>query len=120
MTYVVTKSCLGCKDASCVEVCPVDCFYDIQKQEYNRRFDVPYEGDDGKPDGVHPNAGLLVIHPDECIDCGACVVECPVGAIYEARQVPEKMREFIQINAKETVGKSEAELDKLRCIEKRG
>lgn len=55
MTYVVTESCIKCKYMDCVEVCPVDCFY---------------EGEN-----------MLVIHPDECIDCGVCVPECPVEAI---------------------------------------
>ena len=55
MTYVVTEKCIRCKYLDCVEVCPVDCFY---------------EGDN-----------MLVIHPDECIDCGVCEPECPVDAI---------------------------------------
>ena len=55
MTYVVNDSCIRCKTTDCVAVCPVDCFY---------------EGEN-----------MLVIHPDECIDCGVCVPECPVDAI---------------------------------------
>ena len=55
MTYVVTEACIRCKYMDCVEVCPVDCFY---------------EGEN-----------MLVIHPDECIDCGVCEPECPVEAI---------------------------------------
>ncbi len=55
MTYVVTDNCIKCKYMDCVEVCPVDCFY---------------EGDN-----------MLVIHPDECIDCGVCQPECPAEAI---------------------------------------
>jgi ferredoxin len=55
MTYVVNDSCIKCKFTDCVEVCPVDCFY---------------EGEN-----------MLVIHPDECIDCGVCEPECPVEAI---------------------------------------
>ena len=55
MTYVVIESCIRCKYMDCVEVCPVDCFY------------------------VGEN--MLVIHPDECIDCGVCEPECPVEAI---------------------------------------
>ncbi|MEL0107651.1 MAG: ferredoxin FdxA [Rhodospirillales bacterium] len=55
MTYVVTENCIKCKLQDCVEVCPVDCFY---------------EGEN-----------MLVIHPDECIDCGVCEPECPVEAI---------------------------------------
>src|SRR5262249_38999435 len=55
MTYVVTEVCIRCKYTDCVEVCPVDCFY---------------EGEN-----------MLVIHPDECIDCGVCEPECPVDPI---------------------------------------
>ena len=55
MTYVVVESCIKCKYMDCVEVCPVDCFY---------------EGEN-----------MLVIHPDECIDCGVCEPECPAEAI---------------------------------------
>ncbi len=55
MTYVVTEVCIKCKYTDCVEVCPVDCFY---------------EGEN-----------MLVIHPDECIDCGVCEPECPIDAI---------------------------------------
>ena len=55
LTYVVNESCIRCKTIDCVEVCPVDCFY---------------EGEN-----------MLVIHPDECIDCSVCVPECPVDAI---------------------------------------
>tara|TARA_B100000965_G_scaffold59140_2_gene45220 strand:+ start:1463 stop:1786 length:324 start_codon:yes stop_codon:yes gene_type:complete len=55
MTYLVNDKCIKCKFTDCVEVCPVDCFY---------------EGDN-----------MLVINPDECIDCGVCEPECPVGAI---------------------------------------
>ncbi len=55
MTYIVTDNCIGCKYTDCVEVCPVDCFY---------------EGEN-----------MLVIHPDECIDCGVCEPECPAEAI---------------------------------------
>jgi ferredoxin len=74
MAFVVTESCIRCKYTDCVEVCPVDCFY---------------EG---------PN--FLVIHPDECIDCHLCVPECPVDAIYPEEDLPEDQKKFIEINAK--------------------
>ncbi|GAA4830643.1 ferredoxin FdxA [Kitasatospora terrestris] len=73
MTYVVTDNCIKCKNTDCVAVCPVDCFY---------------EG---------PN--MLVIHPFECIDCGACEPECPSHAIYVDDEVPRDMAEFIELNA---------------------
>ncbi len=72
MPYVITEACIGVKDRGCVDVCPVDCIY---------------EGD-----------GQLYIHPDECIDCGACEPECPVNAIYPEEDVPEGMQSFIAIN----------------------
>lgn len=73
MTFVVTERCIRCKLSDCVEVCPVDCFR---------------EG---------PN--MLVIDPDECIDCNLCVPECPIEAIYADEDVPENMQEFIGLNA---------------------
>jgi len=73
MPYVVTESCIKCKYTDCVEVCPVDCFY---------------EGEN-----------MLVIHPDECIDCGVCEPECPVEAIVpdsdpKAEALAEMNRDF--------------------------
>ena len=73
MTYVVTESCIKCKYTDCVDVCPVDCFK---------------EG---------PN--MLVIDPDECIDCAVCVPECPVNAIYADDEVPDDQKEFVVLNA---------------------
>ena len=71
MTYVVNEACIKCKLMDCVEVCPVDCFY---------------EGEN-----------MLVIHPDECIDCGVCEPECPVEAILP--DTDEASEAFIQLNA---------------------
>jgi NAD-dependent dihydropyrimidine dehydrogenase PreA subunit len=73
MTHVVAEPCIGTKDKACVQVCPVDCFYEGPEQLY--------------------------IHPDECIDCGACIDVCPVEAIFPEDQVPEKWANFTQINA---------------------
>ena len=73
MTYVVTESCIKCKYTDCVDVCPVDCF--------------------------HEGPNMLVIDPDECIDCTLCVAECPVEAIFADDDVPENQRNFIRINA---------------------
>lgn len=75
MTYVVTQNCIRCKYTDCVEVCPVDCFY---------------EGEN-----------FLVIHPDECIDCGLCEPECPAEAIFLDDDVPEGQQIFIEINAQQ-------------------
>ena len=75
MAYIIAQPCIDVKDASCVEVCPVDCIY----------------SDDEAP--------MYYIHPDECIDCGACEPECPVSAIYPEDTVPDQWREYIEINA---------------------
>src|SRR5215471_7547114 len=72
MTFVVSENCIKCKLTDCVEVCPVDCFY---------------EG---------PN--MLVIHPDECIDCALCEPECPVNAIFSEDELPEDQQEFLELN----------------------
>ena len=72
MTYVVTDDCIRCKYTDCVEVCPVDCFY---------------EGEN-----------MLVIHPDECIDCGVCEPECPVDAIRP--DTDPGMEKWVEFNLK--------------------
>ena len=110
MTYVVTRPCIGTKDRSCVEVCPVDCFYNIKKKKYNDKWGLGLS-----PDGEE---GMLVIHPDECINCGACETECPVEAIYEDTGVPEEHKEFIKINEEETLTLSDEDLDACRCTSK--
>lgn len=73
MTFVVIDKCIRCKYTDCVEVCPVDCFR---------------EG---------PN--MLVIDPDECIDCNLCVPECPVDAIFAEDDLPPEKLEYIALNA---------------------
>jgi len=73
MTHVVTKPCDGCRYTDCVTVCPVECFY---------------EGET-----------MLYINPDECIDCEACVPECPVEAIFHEDDVPADWKGFIELNA---------------------
>lgn len=72
MPYIITEACKDTKDRSCVDVCPVDCIY---------------EGPE-----------MLYIHPDECIDCGACEPECPVTAIFPEEDVPANQKQFVQIN----------------------
>lgn len=70
MTFVVTDICINCKYTDCVEVCPVDCFY---------------EGEN-----------MLVIHPDECIDCGVCEPECPIEAIIP--DMDPRAEKFLELN----------------------
>lgn len=76
MAHVVTSKCNGCKFTDCVEVCPVACFYEMD--------------------------GQLVIHPDECIDCTACVAECPVQAIYVEADLPAEFQKDTEFNAVES------------------
>ena len=73
MTYVITSGCIDVKDRSCVEACPVDCIYEGPR--------------------------MLYIHPDECVDCGACEPVCPEEAIFYDIEVPAAVAEFTQINA---------------------
>jgi ferredoxin len=110
MAYVVTEPCIGTKDRSCVEVCPVDCFYNFESNELNQK-----SGKEPKKVGDY---GMLVIHPDECIHCGACEPECPVEAIYEDDDVPEKWKEFVNLNVKVTSDYSQDDLDKNRVTSK--
>ena len=80
MTYIITEPCINVKDASCVDVCPVDC---IHPRKDEKKF---------------ADSAQLYINPDECIDCGACVPTCPVGAIFPEAEVPDKWKKYIQIN----------------------
>ncbi|MCC7410701.1 MAG: ferredoxin family protein [Gammaproteobacteria bacterium] len=73
MTTVVTENCENCRYTDCVTVCPVECFH----------------GDDV----------MLYIDPDVCIDCSACIPECPVQAIFEEDDLPEDQQQWIAINA---------------------
>ncbi|MDR1767829.1 MAG: ferredoxin family protein [Propionibacteriaceae bacterium] len=73
MTYVITQPCVDVKDKACVEECPVDCIYEGER--------------------------TLYIHPDECVDCGACEPVCPTQAIYYEDDVPADQAAFIEANA---------------------
>ena len=81
MTYVISEPCIGTKDTSCVEVCPVDCIH-------------PTPDEPGFEEGEQ-----LYIDPEECIDCDACVEACPVDAIASEDQVPPEWHEYIEKNA---------------------
>lgn len=72
MPHVVTEACVNHKYQDCVAVCPVDAFREMET--------------------------YLVIDPDECIDCGACIPECPVEAIFEESEVPEEWNKYIKVN----------------------
>ncbi len=81
MPYVIGKNCIGTKDTSCVEVCPVDC---IHPKADAAGFD---------------EADMLYIDPDVCIDCGVCEPECPVEAIYSEDAVPDDESQYTEMNA---------------------
>jgi NAD-dependent dihydropyrimidine dehydrogenase PreA subunit len=74
MAYIIAEPCIDIKDASCVDVCPVDCIHT----------------DDDSP--------MYYINPDECIDCAACEPVCPVTAIFEESETPEEWKSFIAVN----------------------
>jgi NAD-dependent dihydropyrimidine dehydrogenase PreA subunit len=85
VTYVIAEPCIDIMDKSCVDVCPVDC--------------------------IHVATRILVIDPEECIDCGACEPECPVEAIFPEDALPEKWEPFVAINA--TFNESLVKVDEL-------
>ena len=80
MTHIIAEPCIGTKDASCVDVCPVDCIHPTKDEEEFKK------------------AELLYIDPDTCIDCGLCVDECPVQAIFPEEDLPEEWKHYLQIN----------------------
>lgn len=81
MAYIICEPCIGTKDTACVDVCPVDCIHPR------------------KDEAAFTTAEMLYIHPDECIDCGACVPACPVTAIFSLDETPHAWASFIKTNA---------------------
>ena len=81
MAYIICEPCIGTKDTACVDVCPVDCIHP-------RKDEAEFEMTE-----------MLYIHPDECIDCGACEPECPVQAIFPDTDVPPEWSDYIEKNA---------------------
>ena len=82
MPFIITDPCIGTKDAACIDVCPVDCIHP-------RKDESEFE-----------QTMILYIHPEECIDCGACVPACPVAAIYESIDAtPANQKDLIEANA---------------------
>ena len=83
MAYIIAEPCIDVKDKSCVDACPVDCIYETDDQ--------------------------LIIHSEECIDCGACVDPCPVDAIYHEDELTDKWQEYIDKNKDFFEGKTDLE-----------
>ena len=81
MAHVIAEPCIATKDASCVEVCPVDCIHPV------------------KGAGTFTDATQLYLDPETCIDCGLCVDECPVRAIFPSEDLPAEWQKYVQINA---------------------
>lgn len=106
MAHVVTSPCVGTHDTACMKVCPVNCFYDVDLGE------VGLQAKSDKPDLNK----ILVISPDECIDCGLCVPECPVAAIFPLDDVPDEDKNYIDINKNWFSGKDQATLDSHRIV----
>jgi NAD-dependent dihydropyrimidine dehydrogenase PreA subunit len=91
MPFVITDPCIGTKDSACVDVCPVDCIHP-------RKDEPEFE-----------SATMLYIHPDECIDCGACVPACPVSAIYESVDAtPASQKALVKANEVFRTGEPDA------------
>ena len=86
MAHVIVSPCVGLKEGSCTDVCPVDCIYTTDDDQQ------------------------MYIEPDECIDCGACVPACPVTAIFLEDRVPADERQYLEINVKYFEGKDMAAL----------
>lgn len=80
MSHWITEPCIGTKDVSCVDVCPVDCIHP-------RKDEPDFEKEE-----------MLYIDPTTCIDCGLCVDACPVKAIFPDDEVPEQWKHFVQLN----------------------
>lgn len=81
MAHIIAEPCIGTKDTACVAVCPVDCIHPT------------------KDEATFEAADMLYIDPDTCIDCGLCVDECPVQAIFPQEDLPAEWEAFIEKNA---------------------
>jgi ferredoxin len=91
MAYIITDPCIDTKDSACVDVCPVDCIHPR------------------KDEAEFATARMLYIHPDECIDCGACVPACPVAAIYDSPEAtPSSQKSLVEANTIYRVGDPDA------------
>jgi len=110
VTYIIAEPCIGVKDRSCVEVCPVDCIYEYVEEIGGYVVPDPSTGAGidkqviPRGEAVHiPPEGFpkdalnaqLFIHPEECIDCGACESVCPVTAIFAEADTPDQWKKYV-------------------------
>lgn len=99
--YVITSPCIDTKDKACVEVCPVQCIYEIRDGQLVSEFP---DGEVANTHQPHPDLqhlhgdSMLYINPDECTACDACMPVCPVDAIYPGDQVPDDESDFVDVN----------------------
>ena len=100
--YVITSPCIDTKDRACVDVCPVQCIYEIEGDQLVSRESV--DGDIAQTHPLHPDMRyiqgdtMLYINPDECTSCDACMPACPVDAIFPGNRVPADQSEFVDLN----------------------
>ena len=90
MSYIIAEPCVSTCDTACVAVCPVDCIHGP--------FDKEGMGEEVHKDGFNPEGLQLYINPEECIDCGACLPECPVDAFYDDEDSAIKNGELESVN----------------------
>jgi len=93
MAYVITKKCVGTCDSACVDVCPCDCILGPVPLDQLRQVPAAERGQ--RFPGIQ-----MFVDPDSCTDCGACITECPVAAIYPDEDVPREHHEDIERNAR--------------------
>ncbi len=91
MSYIIGNPCIGCVDAGCLNVCPVDCIHGPIRNDDNGEgvFGLSEEDKKGKQ---------LYINPNDCINCGACVPECPVDAIYRTEEEAIKLGDEVSVH----------------------
>ena len=98
MIYVIAEPCHGVCDTACVDVCPVDCIHGPVQLDEMRATRAA--GGEAAIREKYAEKAMLYIDPEECISCGACEPECPVNAIFEDEELPEKWANYAELNAK--------------------
>jgi len=97
MTYIIAEPCLDTTDTACVAACPVDCIY-LNNESYDKSLGKAKPVSNPVMDANGNPMNILYIHPQECIDCGACEPECPPVAIFKDDAVPAKWDDYTTYN----------------------